>query len=190
MATSIPPSGLTRYPAATTSSQTAFSLANGFVSQEVASPLEVFPLMNCQGVKFWLGATSSADDNDAFDYRVYIVHYTYGTDGTVNGMIRDCFGYGTATLSAATFIGGVAASSSGRMADNITFTATAVGGSPEGPGTVIQTVYGVTGAAYAPDSDIPAFVLLPHLGWPDGLIFEFDSTTGNPLGIFAHVARL
>lgn len=185
----IPPSGLYRYPGNGDSSATAFALTAGFKPIELAFPNDIFPLLGAQGVEIAMGATVSADDNDAFDYKLWIVTNTCSAAGVVTGMKRECFGYGTATLSAADFVGGVAAGTTGRMADNITFTPTVVGGTPEGPGTVIQNAYGVTGAAYAPDSDIPSTLYVPHLGWPDGIILEFDSTTGNPLGIFALIGR-
>lgn len=185
----IPPSGLYRYPSAGNSSATAFALTAGFKSIEIAFPNEIFPLQGAQGVEIAFGAVVSADDNDAFDYRLWIVQHTMNAAGVVTGMNRECFGYGTVTLSATDFIGGVTAAATGRMADNITFTPTVVGGSPEGPGTVIQNAYGVTGAAYAPDSDIPSKLYIPHLGWPEGLIIEFDSTTGNPLEMFALIGR-
>lgn len=185
----IPPSGLFRYPKSGDSSATAFALTAGFKSAELAAPNEVFQLKGAQGLEIAMGATISADDNDAFDYRIWIVQYTYDAAENITGMNRECFGYGTATLSAASFIGGTAAAATGRMADSITFTSTSVGGSPEGPGAVIQTAYGVAAASYTPDSDIPAKLYIPHLGWADGVIIEFDSTTGAPLGMFALIGR-
>lgn len=185
----IPPSGLYRYPSAGNSSATAFALTAGFKPIEIAFPNEIFPLLGAQGVEIAFGATVSADDNDAFDYRLWIVTNTYTAAGVPTGMNRECFGYGTATLSTTDFVGGVTAAATGRMADTVTFTRTAVGGSPEGPGTVIETAYGVAGAAYSQANNIPGKIYLPHLGWPDGIIIEFDSTTGAPLEMFALIGR-
>jgi hypothetical protein len=185
----VPPSGLYHYPRSGNSSQTAFSLTAGFKSTAAVLPLEIFPLAGAQGVEIAFGAMLSTADNDAFDYKIWLVNHTYGVDGSLTGLRLDCFGSGTATLGAGTIMGGTAAGATGRIADTVTFTASSVAGSPEGPGAVIQTAYVSAGAAYSPESDLNATVYIPHLGWPDGIIIEFDSTTGDPLGMFALIGR-
>jgi hypothetical protein len=75
------------------------------------------------------------------------------------------------------------------MADTLTWTLSTTGTTPKGPGTVIETAYGSGGSAvYSPTGNLPATLIIPHLGWADSVIVEFD-LTGTSTAMWAGVAR-
>lgn len=184
----VPPAGLFRYPA-NDSSAAAFALTAGFKATADAAPNNIFPIKG-QGVHVYFGG--AGDDNDAYNYRIWLVRSTYAADGkTQTGLEYEFFGSGTATMSTAAFIGGGGALGTGRIADTLTFTLATDATTPKGPATVLNTALGAASpAAYSPADNTPACLVIPHLGWPEGIIIEFDMTTGDPTGAFALIAHL
>lgn len=166
----------TRYPSSN-STQGSFSLTVGLKSASApASPIEVFPLNGVKGAELFFGGAGA--DNTTYDYRVYVVRNTFGADGSTHtGLVYELYCTGSVTLGAVASPGGTAASNTERMADTVTAVAATAATTPKGSGGVLEAAMGSTGVqAYSPANDTLACVYIPHLGWADGLIVEFDTT--------------
>lgn len=190
-----PPVGFYHYPRTGASAQTSFSLAGGFVAISGLTPtFDIFDLLGAMGVRIIIvGEGADISDNDGCDFKVWCVRKTYAADGSVSGLHLELYGFGTATFSAAASVGGATAAATSRVADTIAFTLTLEGsGTYRGPGTLIESCYGSGGNQdynHPTANTEPAQVIIPHLGWCDGLIVEFDQTTGAPDGMAALIAR-
>lgn len=197
---SVPPCGFYRYPKQANngsvtinvnnvlSADGALNLAAGLKSGDrVTYDKEVFDMLGAQGfLAMFLGGGA---DNDTVNYRVYLVHKTYGTDGQCTGSVRELFGSGTATFGSGSTIGGAAAAAGLRVADTLTWTRAAAADTPAGIGTVLETAYGSVGtAAYSPADNTAAMLVCPQTGWADGLIIELDPT-GTTTDAFCLIAR-
>lgn len=178
----------TKYPSEAGSDGTSFALSGGYIAD--SSGLTLYKLQTARGVRITFGAQSSAGDNDTFNYRIWGVGASHGPKGNNTGGQLSFLGSGVATLGAGTFLGGVAASATGRMADTLTWIPSSTATSPKGPMTDLEASMASGGSrAYSPANDTePAELIIPDCWYPS-IHIEFDSDVGAPLGMFALIER-
>lgn len=179
----------TRYPS-TLSSQTSFTLDAGL--KAITQPTDILDLWyvptGFRGCKIIFGATISTGDNDAFNYRIWCVERVLLSSASLH---YSFMGSGTATLGASEYIAGVAAGTTGRVCDTVTWTTGTTDTTPDGILSDYESAVASGGArSYSAANDTePAVLIIPDIPG-EAIVIEFDSTTGDPLGIFALIAPI
>lgn len=189
----IPSSGFIRWPDPD-SAQAAFSLTSGLVAaSSLVGALQPIPLQAGQGFKLMFGGAGA--DNDTASYKIWAVTPTYGVDNNfinrnITGYHIGVFGYGAIALSTAKTMGNVAGAAALRIADTVTFTLATSATTPIGIGGIIEAAYGSPGTQIISPADNinPGLVIVPHMGWVNAMVLEFD-LTGTSTAAFGMVAR-
>lgn len=179
--------GIRRYPFGVDASGAAFTITGGGrkLNSTFTQQLAIFPTGEAQGVQVWFCGTGA--DNSTFDYRIWLldggvrdlptIGSTQGTSVIQSDYQWSYWGGGSCTLSTAVGVASGLVTASERYADTITFTLSTTATTPSGPGTVLETAYASPGtAAYSPADNTPGMLVIPRLGWPSGIVIDFDMT--------------
>lgn len=187
--------GQVRYPNnSAISTDAGFTFTNGRkLNSSESAILQPFPLSGAQGVHIKFGGTSA--NNATFSARIFLGHSSCQGPSGIGGPDKDWEYFGLVACTLSSSVAGVAngiVRDTEYMADTLVFTLSSTSTSPVGIGQTIETAYASPGAlAYSPADDATAGCLvIPHLGWADFLMIDFDPTGGTPAATcFAMIAR-
>lgn len=159
--------GLERYISGTGGTNGAFALAGGNFATipEFGSEAGFYPLGDARGLRLFFCGTGA--DNSTFDYKIWLISTTTEFLAIPTDFIRELYGSGTATLGTA--LGLATAFSTDRIADTLTWTASAAC-------TALEAAFGLGSSdKYSPASNGIASLFIPNLPG-SGIQIEFDLT--------------